>query len=151
MIIGEKIKIRRLEKNLKQRELAELANISPEAISAYENGRAIPSVDVAGRIASALGTSVDDLLGMPNWQSASGGIPNKRLDTLTKEEFDEYMQIQKAQSRILDVIGKLNLHGVNKVQEYVSDLLLNYRNCSDLYEYVSKGKKRKAKRGPKQH
>jgi len=62
MRLGEKItKLKKL-KNLSQVALAEATGISRDAISKYERGDSIPSVDYAKRIADALGVSLDYLV-----------------------------------------------------------------------------------------
>lgn len=48
---------------LSQKELAEKANVSPASLSAYEQRGKFPSLDVAARIAEALGVSLDWLVG----------------------------------------------------------------------------------------
>lgn len=55
MNIGEKIKTERLRQNLKQRELAKLANISGSFLSDIESGRTTPSVKSLQKISKALG------------------------------------------------------------------------------------------------
>lgn len=62
MRLGEKItKLKKL-KNLSQVALAEVTGISRDAISKYERGDSMPSVDYAKRIADALGVSLDYLV-----------------------------------------------------------------------------------------
>ncbi|MFY0604499.1 MAG: helix-turn-helix transcriptional regulator [Flavobacteriaceae bacterium] len=62
MKLGEKItKLKKL-KNLSQVALAEATGISRDAISKYERGDSVPSVDYAKRIADALGVSLDYLV-----------------------------------------------------------------------------------------
>lgn len=62
MKLGEKItKLKKL-KNLSQVALAEVTGISRDAISKYERGDSVPSVDYAKRIADALGVSLDYLV-----------------------------------------------------------------------------------------
>lgn len=62
MKLGEKItKLKKL-KNLSQVALAEVTGISRDAISKYERGDSVPSVDYAKRIADALGVSLDYLM-----------------------------------------------------------------------------------------
>ena len=52
--IGEKIKKNRLEKHMKQCELAERAEMSNTFLSDIENGRSEPSIKTLGKIAVAL-------------------------------------------------------------------------------------------------
>ena len=51
----------RQEKNFTQQQLAEKINVSRKAISHYETGRAKPSLDVAVKLAKALGVSVEKI------------------------------------------------------------------------------------------
>lgn len=52
--IGEKIKKKRLEKNIKQCELAKKAGMSNTFLSDIENGRSEPSIKTLSKIAGAL-------------------------------------------------------------------------------------------------
>lgn len=46
---------------LTQQELAQKVGLSQESISQYENGTRIPNINVAKRIATALGESLDEI------------------------------------------------------------------------------------------
>ncbi len=64
MVIGERIKQRREERGIKLSELARRAGVSKAYLSALEKGASKrPSADILYKIASALGTSVADLMG----------------------------------------------------------------------------------------
>jgi transcriptional regulator with XRE-family HTH domain len=63
MKIGEKITQLRKEKGLSQTELAEAISASREAISKYERGEAVPSVEVAAKIADVFEVTLDYLIG----------------------------------------------------------------------------------------
>ncbi|KPA87075.1 putative transcriptional regulator [Pseudomonas asplenii] len=52
-------------KNLTQQELGDASGVSPSQISRYEAGQASPRKTVLGKLADALGVSVDELLGQP--------------------------------------------------------------------------------------
>lgn len=58
----EKVKETRMRRNMTQKQLADAAQIAVGSVSAYENGQKVPPVDAAGRIAAALGVSLDWLL-----------------------------------------------------------------------------------------
>jgi putative molybdopterin biosynthesis protein len=66
-----RVRARRDELKLPQQDLAASAGISRQALGAIESGRSAPSVDVALRIASALGTTVEALFG----EEGSWSIP----------------------------------------------------------------------------
>ena len=59
----EKIKELRLNKGWSQEELAKESGAGRISIIRYEYNERIPQVDVASRIANALGCTIDELLG----------------------------------------------------------------------------------------
>jgi transcriptional regulator with XRE-family HTH domain/molybdate-binding protein len=61
-VLGERIRNLRLERGLTQVQLAELAQVSRQLVSAVEADRHLPRVDAAVRLATALSTSVEELL-----------------------------------------------------------------------------------------
>ena len=61
--IGRIIAVKRKEKGLTQEGLANLLQITPQAVSKWENGVGLPDVTLVPRIATALGISVDELFG----------------------------------------------------------------------------------------
>ena len=60
----QRIKERRLAKGFTQKQLAEMASISPTSYIAYERGNKTPPIDVAARIANCLEVSIDWLFGL---------------------------------------------------------------------------------------
>lgn len=58
-----RVRARREQLGLPQQDLAAIVGLSRQALSAIESGRAVPSVDVAVRISSALGLAVESLFG----------------------------------------------------------------------------------------
>lgn len=63
MALGDNIRRKREEYELDQKELAERVGVSKGAMSGYESGFKVPSVETLVRIADALYCSVDELLG----------------------------------------------------------------------------------------
>ena len=62
-MIYERIKALRVDKDLSQRELADILNVTRSAYSNYENGiRELP-VEILSRLADFYGTSVDYIIG----------------------------------------------------------------------------------------
>lgn len=61
--LGKNIATLRKAKNLKSSELASMAGVKQPYISAIENGKKIPSLDVLQRIAKALDVTTSELLG----------------------------------------------------------------------------------------
>lgn len=75
MKISEKITQLRKEKGLSQTDLAKAIGASREAISKYERGEAIPSVEVAAKIADVFEVTIDLLTG----KNHSMAVDNKTL------------------------------------------------------------------------
>lgn len=62
-IIAERIKQRRKELQMTQRDLAKAARVALGAISMYENAQVRPSINTMIRIANVLDVSIDWLCG----------------------------------------------------------------------------------------
>ncbi|ABR31326.1 repressor [Thermosipho melanesiensis] len=62
MNIGEKIKFLRLQKGLTQEQLGNIINVGQRTISAYESGKATPSVEVLKSLADYFDVAVDYFL-----------------------------------------------------------------------------------------
>ena len=63
MTLGEKIKLKREAMRLTQVKLAMLVGVENNTISRWERGALIPKSEYLAKLASALGTSTDYLLG----------------------------------------------------------------------------------------
>ena len=60
--LGKRIATLRKENNLKQDDLAQKLNISPQAISKWENDLTCPDISILPDLSSILGVSIDELL-----------------------------------------------------------------------------------------
>lgn len=69
--VGERLRARRLERQLSLRDLAGRLGVSPSLISQIERGRARPSVSTLYAIAAELDVSLDELLFNDAWPPAS--------------------------------------------------------------------------------
>lgn len=63
-IIGKRIKEKREVLGISQKDLADTVGITPSSINQYEAGSKNPSTDILKKIALALSTETDYLLGM---------------------------------------------------------------------------------------
>jgi transcriptional regulator with XRE-family HTH domain len=59
---GNRLREVRLSRGMTQAELAEKAEVSPAYVGRLERGGATPGIDLVGRLAKALGTTLADLL-----------------------------------------------------------------------------------------
>lgn len=71
----------RVDKNITQVELSDMTGITQQNISAYENGKNIPLLDSAAKIADALGVSLDELVSIREAHEQVG----KKLIKLSKK------------------------------------------------------------------
>ncbi len=63
MGLEQRLSALRKDKKISQQELAEKAGIHPNVLGRYERGEATPSVEMASKLANALGVSLDYLVG----------------------------------------------------------------------------------------
>jgi len=60
--IGKFINERRKEKNMSQSELANILNVTSQAVSKWENGRGIPDIEMLKKLSEVFEVNVDELL-----------------------------------------------------------------------------------------
>ncbi len=60
------MKAARVNANLTQAEAANALEISKNTLNGYENGKTVPKIDVAQKMAKLYGLSVDDIIFLPN-------------------------------------------------------------------------------------
>jgi transcriptional regulator with XRE-family HTH domain len=53
----------RILKNMTQQELAEASGVTQAQVSLYETGKATPTMDTSKKLAKALDTTIDNLMG----------------------------------------------------------------------------------------
>lgn len=127
MQMGDRIKKLRMEKKWKQSDLAEKAGISREAVGNYENNRRQPPVDIASRIAAALGVSADYLINGVDAPMAAD--PDER--PATAEEIEALLRktLGNIPPELLTPATAYRLIGVFK--DLVDDVMENKGNPSD--------------------
>ena len=79
--VGKRIAFFRKEKGITQRELADFLHISYQAVSKWELGKSLPTVDILYEISSLLDVSVDMLLNENDWKNRSISYQVSGLDT----------------------------------------------------------------------
>lgn len=63
MNFSENLKQLRKEKKLKQADIASYFGVGRTTVTSWENGTAMPNIDILDRLATLLGVSTDNLLG----------------------------------------------------------------------------------------
>lgn len=64
--IGAKLKKIRILKGLRQSDVADKINVSPQSIGYYESGKRNPSVKILSKLSTLYGVPLDDLIEKPN-------------------------------------------------------------------------------------
>ena len=112
MRLAEKItKLKKLKK-ISQVELAHITGISRDAISKYERGDVLPSVEYAKRIADALGVSLDYLVNDEDNEEVLNTEAVKRIKAIQKLPKTE-------QDKLLSVLDAF-IRDFNAKQAYAS-------------------------------
>ena len=62
MTIGKRIAALRRDKNLKQDDLAQMLEVSPQAVSKWENDQTCPDISLLPQLCEVLGVTADELL-----------------------------------------------------------------------------------------
>ena len=117
-VIGDRISALLLEKNKKQKDLAEFLNVTANTISYYVTGARIPNIDQLKKIAVFFDVSIDYLLGASNVAS---------MDIKIQEICDYIGLNDKAIKR---------LHNIKTSTRYKegNDYLLNEFNALDVIQ-----------------
>ncbi|WP_261511757.1 helix-turn-helix domain-containing protein [Chryseobacterium paludis] len=92
MAFADRLAFARKQKKIKQSNLGKTIGTSGDIIGKYERGEAIPSVDVAKKIADALGVSLDYLVGGTNQVS---------FDKRTVERIKDLEQLEESKKQTL--------------------------------------------------
>ena len=71
--LGQRIGLLRRQKGLKQDEIAEILNVTPQAVSKWENDQTCPDIGLLPQLANLLGITVDELL------TGKSNMPETRL------------------------------------------------------------------------
>ncbi len=99
---GNRIKLLREEKKIRQDELAKVLSISPSAVGMYERDEREPNDEITLKLAEYFGVSTDYLLGksdIRNPQNTEQDILNEALIGMSREEYDKLTEEQKERIR----------------------------------------------------
>ena len=79
LTIGKRIAALRREKGLKQDDLSQMLEVSPQAVSKWENDQTCPDISLLPKLAKILDVSVDELLsGKQELQSVVTLVPEEQ-------------------------------------------------------------------------
>lgn len=97
-IVGDNIKRELMAKKLSQKELCEMTNISESAMSKYLSKETPLRTDILAKIANALGTTMNQLLGLKakedsTYDSCKTALLARSGSKLTQEEKRELINL----------------------------------------------------------
>lgn len=132
---GERIRQKRKEAGITQKELAARINVTPQLISQYENDIKQPKLETMYRIAIALGIRLEDLIGLKTFETAAEFEQShstlaaemsqnpQDCDSLVVHRKEHYLLIQSEEKDQLDrAFNKLNKAGQQIAVERVKEL-----------------------------
>lgn len=138
MQLGEMIKKMRIEKGLKQDELAEKTGISRVSLGFYERNQRQPTMESVGKIAAALGVSIYDLLNSGDtWEEKTGDLirlyEEKYQVNLQKLTPEQRVGVDSCISKTLECILSLDEPELSSVIDNFSKVLQTYYLMITLY------------------
>lgn len=83
--VGRKIAILRKEKNLTQMELADMLNVSFQAVSNWERGETMPDISKLPEIAQIFNVTIDEILDNQNGTSIIQNIAEGKIEEYTRK------------------------------------------------------------------
>lgn len=91
------IRLLREERNISQKQLADVVGISQQSINKYENHNVQPDIETLKRLAVYFDTSIDFLVGHTEKRHKSGNVEAYYLSGEEADLVDEYRKLNRAQ------------------------------------------------------
>ena len=125
--------LRNRKSGLTQAKLAEVMNVSQQAVGLWERGKNMPSHELVAKLASFFNVSVDYLLGrtdepggtgftrVPSQAASAHQQPSIRPDTLTPEEATLIQAYRNANDRDKSIVDTILKPEVRTQSEIVED------------------------------
>lgn len=121
MNFGDKLKMLRQRKNVKQKELADYLFLKQSSVSDYENNRSTPSPETIKKIAEYFNVSADYLLDiLPKEKDKLDSTLESALEELKNEDTLLFMKngdIDEETARLLKIAMKNAIRTVNDMQD----------------------------------
>lgn len=107
-VFSRRLKILRIEKKMKQEDLAKELGVVQSAIGGYEAGKNLPRPDVLVKISKLFNVSLDFLLGLEDANRRDNFIKFKLPETISKSDMDQLLNtILSFSQKFLDDKKKL--------------------------------------------
>ena len=93
--LGERVAHLRKEQGSTQVQLAQILDVSQQLVAAYESGECCIPTDILPRLATALGVSLEELMGTDNRQAKRGPTPK------LQRQLEQISQLPRAKQRFI--------------------------------------------------
>ena len=134
MRIGETIKVRRRAVKLTQEELAEKLNVTPQAVSRWENEVSLPDITLVPRICDELNISIDQL--MKDFESRQADYLETKsvAEPLTQKKIDAIFGFVRGQEKE-EHHTVLHADDAEFLRKY-NNIYLPYMHFTDVIAYA---------------
>ena len=116
MTFMERLKELRLEKELTQRALAKVLNVSPNCICEWEKGRSEPSIESLKILASCLECTIDYLLGFSD-DIGSVSMARHTVNQSLNDEEVELLRTMRTLSKSLQERAKVYIRKLSELND----------------------------------
>lgn len=124
------LKEKRLEMGLTGKELASKLNISPQAISKWENGKSFPDISILKNVCEILNISVMDLIGNKD-EAVYNSI--KYINSKTVKKFKKLIKILLIIFILIILLFFLTTYNKFKYYEFENEFVEGYIISSSIY------------------
>lgn len=138
-VFAQNLKVLRVKMEISQRTLAKNLDIQPTAVSAYERGEKLPTVEKLIKIADFFDVSADKLLGR-EWRSVKVdvlSVAKSLLDMYSFKWDDDYSVFWTESQKVAAIISEYN---------HLRDLVNGGQLGADVLELWLEDKRKKMKR-----
>lgn len=105
MTVGNKIRIKRTELGHTQKDLADLLNVSPQAVSRWEKDEVEPDISTLNKLSKLFSISVDELIGKEDFNKEENSSPVEVQQVIVQKEIvtcnDCKKQIDKEEAKLI--------------------------------------------------
>ncbi len=127
--LGSKLRDLREEKDLKQKEVADILHISNKLLSSYERNIIVPPADTIKLLCEFYNVSADYLLSIDNNDSTRQlKISKEKSDAINDSAFDTMSALTDEQKKLLKNFSRLN----NENKEAIMGLMIVYYKDQQL-------------------
>lgn len=133
--VGKQIYTLRKAKGLSQEALADILNVSPQAISKWENSKALPETATLPLLAKALGSSIDNILEAQELQILSAIYTDGQTELDLTQYLNKFIIGNEINIPVNEQMLNINLPG-----DRLKYLVVTYQNSDGIFfDYIKKG------------